>query len=351
MADDTQDTVSPDAPSDDPGQRWKVKSIVHRDSQGNVITAEQQKQLEDAHRHVLEIGRQQQQKSQQEQQKQQFLQQHPEAQARVIEAQEKAKFDAENFEKRYTTEQKAKLAQSNVAMDNWKQMHDRKEIDDDTFQKGYMSLQMQKVGIVPSEQPRLSPDPKGQGARDIWKDKDGEIWNGRDASGAARHVPYEKTAAGAQRLAIQKLHMEELRQKAAEAKATASVRKSLLFDETMKDGVKTRRLRKPEEIDAIMKAYSGQKPQPDPKQQQAQQAAKKSAQSFIEKTMQRYGSFAHVPPELQDQLRKAAAAFQGNQQSPQQQQPEQNWPQSPGEPVAPEAEASEEDDPSSEGTE
>ena len=247
-------------------------------------------------------------------------------QAHIAEIQEKAKFDAANFEKRYTTRQKAEIARINKARSD---LASNPDFSDDEKKKGDHLLAVQALGIKPSDLPKLSPHPKGQDIGDVWPHKESGALITRGPDGRAHVlVRPDQTIEYKKAEGLNKIHQAEIARQHKEEERASSLRAKMLFDETTvldKDGktTKQRRLRKPEEIDAIMQAYSGQKPKADPKQQQGDQ-------ELIEKTMQKYGGFSHVPVELQKQLREAVKRLGDSQP---QQGARKEYPQSPGEPV------------------
>ena len=249
-------------------------------------------------------------------------------QAHIAEIQEKAKFDAANFEKRYTTRQKSEIARINKAKTD---LQSNPNFSDDEKKKGIHLLDVQALGIKPSDLPKLSPHPKGQDIGDVWPHKESGALITRGPDGRAHVlVRPDQTIEYKKAEGLNKIHQTEITRQHKEEERASSLRAKLLFDETVdKDGQKKRRLRSPEELDAIMQAYSGKKPQADPKQQQGDQ-------ELIEKTMQKYGGFSHVPVELQKQLIEAGNRLRGQQPqhvSGASVERKQDFLQSPGEPV------------------
>lgn len=87
------------------------------------------------------------------------------SQAKLQQVQQKAQFDAANFEKRYTAKQKAeisKLSAIDAEIDSNPNFTESEKI------AAHRAVQMKKLGIVPSDLPRLSPFPQGQGVGDTW---------------------------------------------------------------------------------------------------------------------------------------------------------------------------------------
>jgi hypothetical protein len=87
-------------------------------------------------------------------------------QARLEQIQAKAEFDAANFEKRYTAKQKSeisRLSAMEVELDSNPNFSDQEKI------AAKRAIQMKKMGIQPTDLPRLSPYPDGQGVGDVWK--------------------------------------------------------------------------------------------------------------------------------------------------------------------------------------
>jgi hypothetical protein len=293
------------------------------------LAASQQRHQQEMQEEQIEAQREAQGKSESHADRQAAINlsaQQIENQQRIAEIKAKAEFDAANFEKRYTTRQKAEIARIKKARVD---LANNPDFTDDEKKKGDHILALQELGYKPSDLPKLSPHPKGQDIGDVWSHKESGALITRGADGRAHVlVRPDQTIEYKKAEGLNKIHQAEITRQHNQEKATATLRAKMLFDETTvmdKDGksTKQRRLRKPEEIDAIMQAYSGQKPKADPKQQQ-------SDQELIEKTMQKYGGFSHVPVELQKQLREAVKRLGGSQP---QQGDRKEYPQSPGEPV------------------
>ena len=93
--------------------------------------------------------------------------------------QEKAQFDAELFEKRYTTEQTNQLSKFNGYM-QW--VDSNPDFSPDEKKRAREKIELLKLGINPTDLPRLSKFPKGRGPGDYFEeggigwtiDKDGQ---------------------------------------------------------------------------------------------------------------------------------------------------------------------------------
>lgn len=236
-------------------------------------------------------------------------------QGRIQEIHAKAKFDAENFEKRYTTKQKAEIAKyKKLESDVQSRAPWTKAFSEGELQSIMKSGKLHELGIVAGDLPKLSPHPKGQDIGDAWTDKDGEKFT-READGNRRHIPYEKTRDGAYHTELGKIHQHQLDHQDKVDQAIRIFRAKNLHEDIMKEGVKTgTRMRSKDELDRMTQAWMGTESKPDTKQIQ-------SDQDLISKTMQRYGAFSHIPVELQKQLIQAGGRLRGGQQQSAQQAP------------------------------
>jgi hypothetical protein len=169
----------------------------------------------------------------------------------------KAEYDAANFEKRYTSKQKADLAKLN----NAEQMVDSSlffsEAEKIASKRG---IQLQRLGIKPVDMPRLSQNPPGMGIGDIWP-QDGLGMVTRNPDGKIGVLQsWDKSAeqqAKKEAAALDKAHLQS---------------NNLLFkhrldlakedvEELGADGKVTYRKRTPEEIEEIIQRASGQRQQ------------------------------------------------------------------------------------------
>jgi hypothetical protein len=130
----------------------------------------------------------------------------PTEQERAI--QEKAAFDAANFEKRYTAQQKAKISQLKQAQNDLQNNPNFSENEKIAASK---AIDLQIMGVQPSDLPKLSPYPDGQGTPDIWDAGNGVIVGGRDDNGRPVQFDWGKTAAGQKATHEAEIEKEKMR--------------------------------------------------------------------------------------------------------------------------------------------
>ena len=225
------------------------------DQNGGQLTYEQIKKLRETQQKLRE-AKQNHQIQQITQQR--WLQNHPEEQAKIKAVQEKAQFDATNFEKRYTAKQKADIAQLNKASQDMEgnpnySEEEKKQIKD--------KIEAQKLGIKPADLPKLSPHPKGQDIGDSWVDKPTGDQKYRTASGEVHTVDYKKTKEGAYQESLHERQQNELKAKEDGRSSIQGIRERYLFEEsTDENGKVTRRQRSPEELNDLIQSVIGTKP-------------------------------------------------------------------------------------------
>ena len=106
--------------------------------------------------------------------------------------QEKAKFDAEMFEKQYTQKQKMDIAKGRRLMGAIDQYPDWDEAGKDAAKEAIFKKYI--LGVIPTELPRTSSHPRGQGVGDFW-DQNG-VTVSRKLNGETWQVDERKTARG-----------------------------------------------------------------------------------------------------------------------------------------------------------
>ena len=184
-----------------------------------------------------------------------------EQQAKIAEIREKAKFDAQNFEKRYTTRQKSQIAKINSAKSNWAQMFHRGEISKSDFIAGNRGMDFEILGIKPSDLPKLQPYDKGQGIGDSWRDNvSGATITRRADGGAHVLIRPDQTIEGKHADAKLKMDNDQLKEKLKHSTELMKIREKHMFETTTDlAGRKTIRLRGVEELDGIMRNLTGEK--------------------------------------------------------------------------------------------
>jgi hypothetical protein len=126
----------------------------------------------------------------------------------------KAQFDAETFEKRYTLEQTNKIAQYNTYL-QWVNTND--DFSPEDKKRAKEKIELLKLGIQPTDLPRLSRFPKGRGPGDYFEE--GGIGWKIDKDGQRMEVDERGSIRGEDRRATHSLHTQELDHVHADAAA------------------------------------------------------------------------------------------------------------------------------------
>jgi hypothetical protein len=186
---------------------------------------------------------------------------HAQQQARIEEIRAKAQFDAQNFEKRYTEKQKADIAKWNKAQID---IDNNPNYSDDEKRQIKSKIDLMKLGIKPSDLPKLSPYPKGQGVGDVWTDKGtGAVVTMRKPGETHVLVRPDQTAAYKAGEAKYKMDNDHLKNTAKHQSEMMKLREKFAIEESEGTGInagkKTKRVRSADEIDKIMRGISGEK--------------------------------------------------------------------------------------------
>ena len=274
---ESSDQQKPNIPSNKKG--WKVKKVT--DQSGNDVTEEyNQKQKES----IDQIRAGQQAAADRSQQGEaaldfwrqhhndpaykQIAEQHAEQQKRIEEMKFKAQYDAQTFEKRYTTKQKAEMARLNAAEEQVRNSPEWDSPDDSMRKNALHMIQMKKMGFLPSEQPKLMPYPAGQSVGEVWQAGGGLVT--RDKDGRVQRVmrPAE-TIEGMHVSSKLKMDNDQLKRDAKNHEMMQKFReKHLMVDTFDKFGVKTgTRPRDPKELDSMTRIWMGKQKDGDGVQQ------------------------------------------------------------------------------------
>ncbi len=212
------------------------------------------------------------------------------ASQQIAVAREKAQFDAQVFEKRYTAQQKALISRTRTGQ---AQAHASGNYSDDELVAIDKAADLVVIGAHPSWLPRLSPNPEGEGLGDIWE-KDG-IWRGRRADGDTYQIDTAKTTGGVAQKA--KLDLD------AKDAAWQRKREQMMLEHRMKlqttsieDGL-TKRMRTNEEVESSMRFAFGNQYKP-----KASEVA--NARKYLQEIYVKYGK--DIPPEMQEAAQEAA---------------------------------------------
>jgi hypothetical protein len=192
---------------------------------------------------------------------------------RVQKVREKAQFDAENFEKRYTVKQKARTAQLKQA-DSMIDSHP--SMDDSDKAAAHGAIAGELVMIQPQDLPRSDPYPKGKSMGQTWKENG--VLMTRNKDGVPTGVPHQNS--GPDYLAAKakyNLHNMQFKYHQENHRSMRDILKDNIFEVTTDaDGNEMRRKRSNEELRDIAQSIDGTKPQEQQQQQQQQEQPQQS---------------------------------------------------------------------------
>jgi hypothetical protein len=233
---------------------------------------------------------------------------------------EKAAMDAATFEKRYTAKQKLEIArikgakQSVMNSPNW---------NDKEKQAAIRALELQELGIEPSDLPKTTPWPKGEGVGEPHPKYGGIVTRDPDGSQRILFRPDQMPA----------WQENEMKIKTQQEQGKIAAEKRKLVAELMIKGVATGEIDKATLTEKVKKfsidearkfvedLYGEGKQKPGWAQQAEEAGMRVSekdyelpetigyAKTFVENVKGEYGSFAKMPPELQDKYRQALDAI------------------------------------------
>jgi hypothetical protein len=247
-----------------------------------------------------------------------------EGQQAMQEIREKAAFDAQNFEKRYTVQQKAVIARAQQLKAD---IHSGAEWTK-SWEAGDLAAMdkdadLQIFGVKPVDLPKLQPFPHGQGIGDVWVDPVNQGSVTRAPDGSVKTVgPYAKSKAGT-----------EQARKWAEQDRNFKVRSQAGLQLMKEKDVKGNALYTPKQIQEHLDAMFGPSDgsQTSPQQQappsqwwehaqqggmhvteQDKQLPQKIgfAQSYIRTMTNQYGSVAAMPLAVRRQYLEAVSVLQ-----------------------------------------
>ena len=256
------------------------------------------------------------------QQRAELEQIYAQRQARVQEIRAKAKFDAENFEKRYTTRQKAEIAKWNKAQQDIDNNSDYSEAEKKQIKS---KIDMLKLGIKPVDLPKLSPHPRGQDVGDAWTDQQTGDGRYRDKDGVIHTTDYKKTKEGAYQASLHAAQAAELKHKQDIAKDAGKFREKNMWDDKYDNwGHKIgRQLVHPDEINRRIQVRSGMTPTPPQTPSQQVDPKVQQAHALLQETFHRYKTWDQVPADQRQNVAEAVSIVRSGQQPQQQQQQQQ----------------------------
>ena len=240
--------------------------------------------------------------------------------AKEKEIQQKAEFDAANFEKQYTIKQRLDIAKWSRIKQDIDMNPNFSEQEREAVKR---AADLEIMGIKPSELPKTTPWEKGKGIGESWKDADGSLI-GRDPDGRLRLIQRWDQGPDAQSMKEQQDSVK------AQAKLQVDLEKEKrkgvfeLMSKGIFDGVdefgkpKMRRVDAREARTIVDQLYSEQQQGGEGWAQQAEKAgmtvqdADRSlppnvgyAKTYVQNMRGMYGEFKNFPPEAKDAYREA----------------------------------------------